>query len=230
MAAEGQRHPTTDPVPECKMKHETTRVLYRYWNDLRGSRLAPCRFDIEPSRIADILPDTFILEGSAEEAFAFRLAGTRLVDRFGSELRGRNVASLFAEGDEVILRARLASAATQGAVVLLGLEAVSRSGRVCRAELIVLPLVHLRPVADRFLGAVSLADEAAWHAHDPICHFEILSDEIVWPDGRPHHLLEKASRQVPFLTHIRTARLVRSEHRQFRVYDGGLGKPSADDR
>ena len=34
--------------------------------------------------------------------------------------------------------------------------------------------------------------------------------------------------QSPFQAHIRNARIVRSERRQFRVYDGGLSKNPTD--
>ena len=44
------------------MQQRTNQILFAYWNDVRGERLAPRRFEIEPARIATILPETFILE------------------------------------------------------------------------------------------------------------------------------------------------------------------------
>ena len=38
------------------------QTLYGYWNELRAGRLAPQRLEIEPSRIAGILSETFMLE------------------------------------------------------------------------------------------------------------------------------------------------------------------------
>ncbi|MEQ1673140.1 MAG: PAS domain-containing protein, partial [Hyphomicrobium sp.] len=42
------------------MREAITQKLYTYWNDIRAGRLAPKRFEIEPSQIASMLPDTFI--------------------------------------------------------------------------------------------------------------------------------------------------------------------------
>jgi hypothetical protein len=40
-----------------------------------------------------------------------------------------------------------------------------------------------------------------------------------------------SQRQAPFKPHIRKSRIVRSDRRQFRVYDGGLNDPAeADDQ
>ena len=42
------------------MKHATTRMLFAYWDTLRGERAAPDRGEIEPGEIRHILADTFI--------------------------------------------------------------------------------------------------------------------------------------------------------------------------
>ena len=38
------------------------QTLYSYWNEVRAGRLAPQRLEIEPSRIAGVLAETFMLE------------------------------------------------------------------------------------------------------------------------------------------------------------------------
>ncbi len=72
------------------MKQHTSQSLFQYWNDVRRNRLAPQRFDIEPSRISHILSETFILERGERDDFLFRLAGTRVCDQLGTELRGQD--------------------------------------------------------------------------------------------------------------------------------------------
>ena len=68
------------------MKHAATRMLFSYWDALRGERAAPDRGEIEPGEIRHILADTFILENEDGPA-RFRLAGTRLCALFGCELK-----------------------------------------------------------------------------------------------------------------------------------------------
>ena len=60
------------------MQKTSTRTLYDYWNAIRGSRSAPERKDIDPTRIREALANTFILELDESEKFSFRLAGSHL--------------------------------------------------------------------------------------------------------------------------------------------------------
>src|SRR5918998_5486764 len=79
------------------MKHATTRMVFSYWDSLRGERAAPERGEIEPGAIRHALADTFILELAPDRTAAIRLAGTRLCALFGRELRGKPFANLWAE-------------------------------------------------------------------------------------------------------------------------------------
>jgi hypothetical protein len=53
------------------MKHPSNRELFDYWNEQRGSRLAPERDEIDPHAIRRVLADMFIL---SFEPVAFRFA------------------------------------------------------------------------------------------------------------------------------------------------------------
>ena len=210
------------------MKDAVSQALYSYWNEVRGDRLAPQRFEIEPSRIASILPDTFILERVDGSASRFRLAGTRICETFGAEFRGVNVLDLFGEADRVGLRRQLAVIARQGACGLLTIATQSETGLTANFEMLILPLFHTRDVVDRFIGAmVPLAPEP-WLGTVPLTVKGIVEQELIWPDGRAHAMIDNMHHQPPFMPHIREARIVRSDRRQFRVYDGGLGKPGKD--
>ena len=44
------------------MQKASTKALFDSWNALRGSRSAPDRRDIDPTRIRAALANTFILE------------------------------------------------------------------------------------------------------------------------------------------------------------------------
>lgn len=211
------------------MRHKTTQALYSYWNGLRGPRLAPRRFEIEPGSIGDILPDTFILERHDAATFPYRLAGTRLCERFKREFRGQNFLSGWTAPESDILRARLNAISVQGGAALFLIEAENASGKSLLLETIVLPLVHLQSVADRYLGTVSALGAPDWLGYEPITTQRLLTDEIIWPDGRPFAAVENCERQAPFMPHIRRSRIVRSERRQFRVYEGGLSSPAPDD-
>ncbi len=210
------------------MRQITSQHLYAYWNEVRGDRMAPRRFEIEPSQIAQILPDTFILERIDAATCRFRLAGTRISEAFKAEFRGSNIFDLFGPEDRVALQRQVAVMAQQGGVGLLTIESATESGKIASLEMLLLPLIHTRDVVDRFLGALVANQNYPWLGLEPLSGLRLVRHELIWPNGRPQAVLEAAHRQAPFMPHMRNARIVRSEGRQFRVYDGGLNKPDGE--
>ncbi len=211
------------------MKEPVSQQLYAYWNSVRGDRMAPKRFEIEPSRIAAILPDTFILEAIDSATARFRLAGTRICEAFSAEFRGENFYELFPSLDRAELRAQVATIATQGAVGVFTVEGRTLDGKAALFEIVLTPLIHSGEQADRFLGSIAPLERPAWLGHEPLVEKRLKHTELIWPEGRPHALVEAMHRQAPFMPHVRTARVVRVDRRQFRVYEGGLQK-SNDER
>jgi hypothetical protein len=78
------------------MKNASTRLVFEYWDGLRGERAAPERGEIEPGALRHALADTFVLENEPIGP-VFRLAGTRLCALIGQELRGRAFTALWAD-------------------------------------------------------------------------------------------------------------------------------------
>jgi hypothetical protein len=202
------------------MKQKITQTLFNYWNEVRQDRVAPRRFEIEPAQIASILPHTFILERRDAE-YRFRLAGTAVCDAFGQEFRETNFLDGWPEDDAISLERLLSVATQQGGVGILEVEAATAQRRTVTFEAIILPLVHTRDSIDRLLGAISPVDAADWLGYEPLTSRRLVTSKIVWPNGKPQSVLDLMHRQAPFLPHVRKARIVRSERRQFRVYDGG---------
>ncbi len=207
------------------MQQKTTKVLYSYWNDVRDGRLAPRRFDIEPAQISEVLPDTFMLERIASSIYRYRLAGTRICDQFQSEFRGVNFLDGWAPDDCEVLTRDFAAMSEQGGVGVFTIEARSMSGGAVQFEILILPLIHTEGTIDRYLGSISAISAPAWLGSERLVFKRLLRHEVIWPDGRPHAVVSRAHRQAPFLPHVRNARIVRQDRRQFRVYDGGLNKP-----
>ncbi len=63
------------------MQQPTSRQLYAYWDRVRNGRIAPKRFEIEPAKIAPLLPETFITEATGLRTYRFRLAGTKICEQ-----------------------------------------------------------------------------------------------------------------------------------------------------
>lgn len=220
------------------MQSKTSQTLYAYWNDVRKGRLAPRRFEIEPSRITSVLSETFILERAERTRYRFRLAGTKVCELAGAELRGADFLDGWSADDQATLARQLVAAGDNGGILVVT-YAAERDGNVALYEALLMPLLHTHDIADRFLGSLArLGNSSAAIGEDGSPR--LVSAEIVWPDGKPHAALASTGqsgsgsrtaafgtpRQSPFHPHVRNARIVRSEHRQFRVYEGGLTKPS----
>ena len=216
------------------MKHKNSQLLYTYWNTVRGDRIAPRRFDIEPGRLGTVLPETFILESKPSGVLAYRLAGTRLCEGLGLDLRGRDFLEGLSLVDKNQLKPHLASVIGQGAVLLQTLEIENSAGSKGTIEVLLLPLTHTRDSIDRFLGCIVWLSEPIDLKEHKIANRRLLTCTLVWPNGEieppdlatPKH--SDPARQTPFLPHIRNARIVRQDRRQFRVYDGGLTKQPLD--
>lgn len=201
------------------MKQLTTRIIYDYWNDVRGNRLAPTRFEIEPSRMSSVLSETFILERTCEGGYPFRLAGTRICELFGRELRGEDFLGLVGSDHRAIARA-MGAVTDRGAALLLEIEAETDDGRTAMFEILVLPLVHPASEVTRYLGTISAIDPEPWLGAEPLEASWLIAHDVIWPDGRPRGAGED-ERQLPFSPELAAARIVRSARRQFRILDGG---------
>jgi hypothetical protein len=205
------------------MQNTTSQILYKYWNEIRGGRMAPRRFEIEPARFATILPETFMVECEQGEEPRFRLAGTRVTEKLGVELRGHAFRALLDPADHDDLKPFLASVMDQGAVGVITLERHAPNGRKAVFEVLVLPLIHTEERVTRLLGAISARTHEPWLGSEPTKPGHILERRIIWPEGRPHAVAERMAppQQSPFKYDFSRSRLVRMRRRQFRVYEGG---------
>ncbi len=278
------------------MKQSPPDALYAYWTSLRGDAIAPRRFDIEPSRIAPLLPHTFILEKLSPRDYRYRIAGTSVCEIFGLEMRDQSFFDGWEAADQLILERTLAVVTRRGGVARFELDAkreLDASGRFSRPGLgtantvqlrgVLLPLLHTEGRIDRVLGALSIKEPTGpvpeAHSQRPLAGWRLAALDTEWPRnpsvsipageapgtpvgvdpdaiqarllGQDRDWLSAAAssaaarttdngdradgdrghgdRQAPFAPHIRKARIVRSDRRQFRVYEGGLGASDLPD-
>lgn len=266
------------------MKHAPAEALYAYWSGLKGLELAPRRLEIEPTRIADILPYTFILEKLGPQDYLFRIAGTGICDAFNRELRETDFLEFCGRDDRMAVERALAAVTRRAAVarfqlVAGGSEAAEVAAAPAMFDGILLPLRHTDGAIDRVLGALSVSSVPQWLGQRRPASVRVQRIAIEWPRplcergndqsdrnptgpgtdqlglsqhdqadvelrqklsrfrsnqlsglalspalGRGPSAADPAERQTPFSPHVRKARIVRSDRRQFRVYEGGRGE------
>jgi len=211
------------------MKHKTSAALFAYWDGVRGGDVAPRRFDIEPAKISTILSSTFMLERIDASTYRYRLAGTAVCNIFGAELRGSNFLDGWPPEDHLSLMRRLSVLSGRGAVELIHLEAAPAGRPSAPFEVLLLPLRHTGEGIDRILGSFVALDCPGWLGHMPLATKRMIANEFIWPAGNPNRGVD-ARPSLPRPNHAplalvpRGGRLVRSERRQFRVFDGGLNR------
>lgn len=205
------------------MKTNSLLKLFDYWNEVRAGRLAPRRLEIEPSAIASILAETFMLERTDEDGYLYRLAGTRLCEIFGAELRGSDFLSGWSTADRATLAQHLKSVCEQGAVLRIASIASSDVRHALEMETMLLPLVHTGEAITRVIGAVSLRSEPHWLGHERLVQRKLIHCDLIWPDGRPHSLVARTAEKQPFVRDFGPVEIVRADKRTFRVLQGGRG-------
>ncbi|MFC7048496.1 PAS domain-containing protein [Emcibacter nanhaiensis] len=74
---------------------ESLQTLFTYWNEIRGSRAMPARVDIEPARLASILPMLVLIDVESDPMrFKIRLMGSENVKVAGEDMTGRYIETL----------------------------------------------------------------------------------------------------------------------------------------
>jgi hypothetical protein len=167
------------------MQQSTSRQLYAYWDRVRNGRIAPRRFEIEPAKIAALLPQTFIVKNAGTLGYRFRLAGTKICEQFGRELRGADLLGLWDAGDRDAVASLLRNIFADAAVGYGRFRAYAANDREASFELVLLPLIHAGDAVNRILGAVTAIEPPFWLGAEPLLRQEIVDLNLHWPDGVP---------------------------------------------
>ena len=175
------------------MQMPSSKTLYTYWNTIRGSRSAPDRRDIDPTRIREALGNTFILELDEGDKFSFRLAGSHLCTSYCRELKGRSFSTLWHERDKDALETLMRAVTEDHAVALVTFQGTTALHTKVSFETILMPLRHNGSTHTRLLGAMTALDEPYWLGVQPIMEQRITGLRLIWPDDVA---LEETVREV----------------------------------
>ncbi len=175
------------------MRHAATRMLFAYWDGLRGERAAPDRGEIEPGAIRHVLADTFILSTETGPEPAFRLAGTRLCALFGGEMREKQFADLWELQGRSEIRRLMDAVMDDAAGAVAGITGTTEAGNGIDLELLLLPLRHRGKTHARMLGALSPRAVPPWLGLEPVVALRTVSIRVIWPSGRRSAMEERDS-------------------------------------
>ncbi|MBX4875203.1 PAS domain-containing protein [Rhizobium bangladeshense] len=170
------------------MRVQTTIEIFDYWNRIRGAADAPLKSQVEPSAVPHLLQSLFILEARDDGDIVFRLAGTRICDFFGRDLRGERFSSLWAHGQHADIERTAMGVMDHAMPALFNTTGYSTVGHQASFEIIMMPLRSSDGACDRLLGAIAPTAAASW--------LEIVPLEFLALD-RSRLLPEKFSKTAP---------------------------------
>lgn len=197
------------------MKHIGTRMLHAYWNSLRGARRVPERRDIDPMQIASLLPDIALLDLDDLSGLQVRLAGTRVCDLFGMELRGMSFVDLWDDASGEDLATLAQTVVEESAVAVMAVRGHGRGARFMHFEGIMMPLAGSDAAAGHVLLGLHTPSRPAWFGTEPLLALGLSGHRMSWPTGRIQSS-GSSGFELPVLAHEGARQVGR-----FMVYEGG---------
>jgi hypothetical protein len=139
-----------------EIRSKELQTLFDYWDTKRAHRVAPSRADIVPTEIKPLLPRIFIVElvGSPPR-FRFRLAGTLVVERYGSEITGKFLDELDFDARNEAIRADYRRVAETRTPVCSRWRYTKGNGTMLSYERLLLPLSSDGAAIDMILGGAA---------------------------------------------------------------------------
>ena len=138
------------------MRDHILSLLFDHWDGLRAGRLAPFRAEINPRAFSPALEHIFILETLGAEDTRIRLAGMRLCDMMGMEVRGKPAVSMMKADSRAQMARIIRQVTSTPSIAELTLRAHDFSNAAFDASMLLLPLRSDFGVIDRIIGAVSM--------------------------------------------------------------------------
>ena len=155
-------HPTDTGVIDLAARSVTRSSpqlarIESYWRDVRGTRLAPSRAEIDPRGLSGVLSNAFVLERIAPGLARFRISGSHLTDLMGLDVRGMPLSTIFTPDARQTLSDALVGAFDDPSIIRFRLAAETGFGRPeLVGHMVLLPLRSDLGEVSRILGGIDM--------------------------------------------------------------------------
>jgi len=152
------------------MSHQSSRLLFDYWDSLRGGRVAPERCDVDPVELKSILADVFFAERTPGDFVMFQFVGTRINAMHGFDLQHRSALGIWSGSTSVDFVKAVERMTVHGVPMVISSEGELTSKEVTEIETMILPLQYGSRFS-RFVGThVNLGKpQAFWDGRLSVC-------------------------------------------------------------
>ncbi len=155
------------------MKHPSIRAVLDYWQERRGTRLAPERGDIDPAAIRYALGDTFMLAADFVDQLRFRLAGTRVCALFAREIKGEAFAELWSDASRKAIDDLVSIVLNEMVGAVAGVTGHTAEADAVEIEMLLLPLTPADRARVRALGVLAVPAMPYWIGTRPIVELDL---------------------------------------------------------
>src|SRR5262245_5236234 len=142
------------------MKHRNSHFAVGYWSLIRHGRNSPDQSEVDPKALKRLLPFVFLLD-ARQPTFTYRLAGTTLCERYGSELRGRDFLAPWDADSRLRLEKLMRQALKESVPLCLHSIGASEDCRMVEIETVLLPIRFGGQTPERFLGVAQILTDIA---------------------------------------------------------------------
>ncbi|MBU6442495.1 MAG: PAS domain-containing protein [Alphaproteobacteria bacterium] len=169
------------------MKHRNSHLLVGYWSRLRRGRAVPDQTEIDPRAIKRMLSYVFILDAADTARPVYRLAGTSVCERYGSELRGTNFFTHWEAQSRGALSLLLKQALDTRQPVCLSSVAATADCAMVEIETVLAPIKFGdggfgEGAPTRFIGLMQITSDASQLIGRPIAFERLVGSKIVRED------------------------------------------------
>jgi hypothetical protein len=194
------------------MKHRNSHFAVGYWSRLRQGRPTPDQADIDPKALKRLLPFVFLLESRPDGSFVYRLAGTTLCERYGTELRGKNFMANWDAESRVRLGVLLRQSLVSNTPVCLTSVGATEDCRMIEIETLLMPISFGSDTPERFLGLAQVLTDVSPLVGRSISFERLVASSLVREDDEintvelpppPVPPAEESWRQHPRAPHLR---------------------------
>lgn len=170
---------------ETQILHPGSRRLYRYWEGLRGERMAARRNDIEPRELSSILPNIGIIARDVTvQVYRWRLAGTAMCGLFRQELTGRNVLERWSTFERKAISRYLATVVDDRQPCILRYRICTSQAHLIGVEMSGFPIVTARGDTHILCGTFPFRDPELLH-YETVATLELSGARSIWTEPIP---------------------------------------------
>lgn len=135
---------------------DSSQALLAYWREIRGGELVPSRSNFRPGDVTRLLPSLLLLEYRDPDALVYRLTGTEIVERMGTDFTGMNLFDLVLPHQLAGSRCMFNALRRQPCGLVVRTELLSKYNTAFVAELIYLPLLNREGEITQLVSVVSV--------------------------------------------------------------------------